>query len=1240
MQSYPTSKSGSSGRFVSFIAGLVVLLQLTGISESYSQTKGVIFQKPPTGSPQVLDLNGNGYVSQSSTGFTVGNDMGTNSEITFRFFPQMPNPKGPEPLSDLATGSGGGHTDLAQYPLAMYYDGTNVLFRVRLGGSSTASKGYSFLIDTDGVFNKVKLANGTLVDYVTPSKVTNLGFEYEVVMAANFDIVIYRHIGSGDNSDPYSSNVIWQGSVQGGGYTKYFQKAVAASESGSDADYFYDFYVPRTAFATDGGPGIDPNTKLRMSGASVTSAQTGLTGTISDIGGVDDKKYGNDKIKIWQDLIAAFPPTSLNDLVNGDFCVTAAPTAPVISTGTVIRVNAASITGTASTTDNGSEIKLYLNGVELVPASTVTIAAGAWNFPIPAGTTLVGGDIISAKVYRAASGNCSAVSSNASNSVTIGASQLGTCALTAPIITGYGANQSRVLGTTIYSGATIKLYRDGQYFGAVTASTSPTGGPYAWSYDGGSAPNQRIFNYDISAAGSSALVNNGTIAATVTQTGCESKRSAPSYLAGNSELTTPNTGTSATPNITNTFICSATTTLSGTAAANSLVYLFVNGQPTKTQTTNATDTQSTPATSSNSLSNVTTAAAAGTWTIDIAQYGFQTGDVITVKVMTPDATYFSGYKGLSADATINGVVATTSITVSATCPQTTAPVITPAPCASAATITGTISGSEANGTIIYVYRQETAGVFAPATDAQINIYTTAPAGAPTTNWTATIRSGVTLKSGDQLYAVALAPSGKQISANSAAVIVSSPSLAAAVGLTLNATINEGATTISGTSNSAGTVYLYIDGQKISETTTVTTGTSVPWTVNITAANQTNLAAGIGVTASLSTSGGCLETQQTAEVKVTCTAPASKTVSGYTNSVCEGSSDAFTITGSQDGIIYTLKSNTSDRSASVLGDGGNITLTSFPISANETYTVEAIKIGAGNCNPTSTSSMAITANPVPSERTVSAPATINTGNSADVIVQNSQAGYYYQLRNGSTLVGPYKTGTGGNLALPTGVIATETTYNVLVTDPTFSTNCTKQMAQTAKIGMQALPVEMLFFKGRQEKNAVVLEWATATEKNNDHFVVERSQDGKSFEPIGKVRGNQNSNQLHAYSFTDEKAPASVVYYRLKQVDTDGAYDFSNVIVLDRSKASKAEPALVYPNPTSENCALLINSTEAETTSYILFDALGKVVSQEVITVNAGQNILPVQTKGLPAGMYFLNLNGKAIQANLKIQKLNE
>ena len=93
----------------------------------------------------------------------------------------------------------------------------------------------------------------------------------------------------------------------------------------------------------------------------------------------------------------------------------------------------------------------------------------------------------------------------------------------------------------------------------------------------------------------------------------------------------------------------------------------------------------------------------------------------------------------------------------------------------------------------------------------------------------------------------------------------------------------------------------------------------------------------------------------------------------------------------------------------------------------------------------------------------------------------------------------------------------------------------------------LPVTLLNFEVDCENGFTVLNWSTASEINNDYFVIEKSTDAINFFPIATVQGNGNSNTVLSYTYTDETPNYATTYYRLKQVDFDGKFEYFNVVV---------------------------------------------------------------------------------------------
>jgi hypothetical protein len=100
----------------------------------------------------------------------------------------------------------------------------------------------------------------------------------------------------------------------------------------------------------------------------------------------------------------------------------------------------------------------------------------------------------------------------------------------------------------------------------------------------------------------------------------------------------------------------------------------------------------------------------------------------------------------------------------------------------------------------------------------------------------------------------------------------------------------------------------------------------------------------------------------------------------------------------------------------------------------------------------------------------------------------------------------------------------------------------------------LPVELISFEAKAMDNHNLLTWTTASEINNDHFVIEKSSDGISFLEIGTERGMGNSTVAHEYFFRDFEIENGTTFYRLKQVDFDGTDNYSSIATVNRNRSA--------------------------------------------------------------------------------------
>jgi hypothetical protein len=164
--------------------------------------------------------------------------------------------------------------------------------------------------------------------------------------------------------------------------------------------------------------------------------------------------------------------------------------------------------------------------------------------------------------------------------------------------------------------------------------------------------------------------------------------------------------------------------------------------------------------------------------------------------------------------------------------------------------------------------------------------------------------------------------------------------------------------------------------------------------------------------------------------------------------------------------------------------------------------------------------------------------------------------------------------------------------------------------TSTIAATVLPIELLDFQGKNAQNGIALRWQTATETNNSHFIVERSDDGKRFEALDKIAGKNTTMTVQNYSFLDEKPLKGSNYYRLKQVDNDGKSSLSRIISI---KSQNDAAFVVFPNPTKD--VVTVRLSEDETLSKIQLIGI-----QGNIILETTQNTISLRNQ--PKGNYII------------------
>ena len=185
----------------------------------------------------------------------------------------------------------------------------------------------------------------------------------------------------------------------------------------------------------------------------------------------------------------------------------------------------------------------------------------------------------------------------------------------------------------------------------------------------------------------------------------------------------------------------------------------------------------------------------------------------------------------------------------------------------------------------------------------------------------------------------------------------------------------------------------------------------------------------------------------------------------------------------------------------------------------------------------------------------------------------------------------------------------------------------------------LPLHLLTFSGSLQNNATLLEWETANEINTAQFIIERSTDGRNFTQIGVVAAAGNNSNTNRYSFTDYDATrqsSSILYYRLKITDRDGAYAYSKVVIISLPYITGT--VTVFPNPVLKVMKVTITTAVEGKTKWSLVDNTGRVIIQNSAWLKKGDNNLDINLGSLSAGVYYLNVSGAGIDQKVKLEKL--
>ncbi len=171
----------------------------------------------------------------------------------------------------------------------------------------------------------------------------------------------------------------------------------------------------------------------------------------------------------------------------------------------------------------------------------------------------------------------------------------------------------------------------------------------------------------------------------------------------------------------------------------------------------------------------------------------------------------------------------------------------------------------------------------------------------------------------------------------------------------------------------------------------------------------------------------------------------------------------------------------------------------------------------------------------------------------------------------------------------------------------------------------LPVELVSFTGYNNKDQNVLNWTTASELNADRFEVQKSSTGNGgdWQYIGFQKAVGNNQGQKDYTFYDNEPLVGNNYYRLKMIDYDGTFTYSNNINIPISEAMVNSFVKIFPNPTSGKVTVQLQSTKEISTELRITNLLGQTISVSSTQLTKGLNQLIIDLNGQPAGTYLIS-----------------
>ncbi|MCH7722091.1 MAG: S8 family peptidase [Bacteroidetes bacterium] len=259
----------------------------------------------------------------------------------------------------------------------------------------------------------------------------------------------------------------------------------------------------------------------------------------------------------------------------------------------------------------------------------------------------------------------------------------------------------------------------------------------------------------------------------------------------------------------------------------------------------------------------------------------------------------------------------------------------------------------------------------------------------------------------------------------------------------------------------------------------------------------------------------------------------------------------------------------------------------------------------------------------------------------VYVARSSSSTSYGTRNGTSFSCPILAGAAALLLSVDPTLTPMEVLNLLRQTASQSNNPDNLMGwgiinTLAAIELITVPVELTLFSGKYINGSVLLEWSTGTDTNNYAFEIQKRYENTSFEKIGFIQGNDITTNRTQYSFVDDNLLAGRIYYRLKQIDFDGGFAFSNEIIVEITPLSDYQLFQNYPNPFNPSTIIKYSVLLQSKIKIALYDVIGNEVETLFEGVQeAGIHEINLTAGNLPSGVYFVSMTAQNFNKVIKI-----